>query len=150
MAIGTDSAIEFFGTEDTITSTGASTTNNSFTAAGTWTNDDDAPQAAAVFLGAWATAPTANTVVNLYVRVDNIDSTNDQDTPDANFQHTFVGSFPLNDVGGSTTQRSAIQISLPNTYTSQVYHFYIENKSGQTLNVNWTLKITPKTIGPHA
>lgn len=150
MAIGTDSAIEFFGTPDVITSTGASTVAGAFTAAGTWTNDDDAPMAAAVFLGAWTTAPAAGRSINLYARLDDIDGTNDQEIPTANYLHTFLGSFPVKDIGSSTTQRTAIQISLPNTQSSQVYHFYIENGTNQTLNVNWTLEITPKTIGPHA
>lgn len=148
MAIGTDAAIHFFGAQDTVTSTGASTADAAFTSAGTWTNVDDAPMAAAVAMFDWSVAPDANSVVNLYARMDNIDGANDQDAPDANYQHTYLGSFPVNDV--ITNQYIAIDIALPNTATSQVYNFYIENKTGQTIQVNWSLKITPKTIGPHA
>ena len=78
----------------------------------------------------------------------NIDSTNDQITPDANFGHVYLGSFPLDDT--ISTQYIPLDIRLPNTYTSQVYEFYIENNGGQTMSAGWTLKITPKTIGPHA
>lgn len=149
MAIGTNSAIHFFGTQDTVTSTGASTADGVFTSAGTWTNDDDAPMAAVTGVFTFATAPDANSVINLYARMDNIDgSTGDQDAPDANYQHTFLGSFPLNDV--TSAQNIAIQAALPNNYTSQVYNFYIENKGGQTISVNWSLLVTPMTIGPHA
>ena len=78
----------------------------------------------------------------------NIDSTNDQDVPDANYQNVYVGSFPINDV--ITNQYIPIDISLPNTVSQQVYEFYIENQTGQTIQASWTLKVTPKTLGPHA
>lgn len=155
MAISTDSAIEFFGTQDTVTAGGGTSavTDGSFSASGDvvsggWTNDDDAPMASVVLTCAYATAPTASTSVNLYARLMNIDSTNDQITPDANFGHVYLGSFPLNDT--TSTQYIPLDVRLPNTYTSQVYEFYIENNAGQTMSAGWTLKITPKTIGPHA
>jgi len=77
-----------------------------------------------------------------------VQSTNDQDVPDANFGHVFVGSFPLNDV--TTGQYISIDIALPNTVTSQQYEFYVENQSGQSLPAGWDIYVTPKTIGPHA
>ncbi|MCB1116825.1 MAG: hypothetical protein KDK71_10190 [Chlamydiia bacterium] len=149
MAITTNSAIEFFGTQDTITGSGGTVVNGAFGAAATtWTNDDDAPMASVILSASFTTAPTANTSVNLYLRPLNIQSTNDGDVPDANFGHVYVGSFPLNDV--TTQQYIAIDIRLPNTKTSQEYDFYIENNGGQTIDYDWTLYITPKTIGPHA
>ena len=151
MAISTDSAIEVFGTPDTVTGTTSTVADGAFSVVGDisqWTNDDDAPQAVMVAMFDWATAPDTNTSVNLYARLIDIDGTNDQDTPDANFLHTFLGSFPINDV--TTNQYISIPITLPNTKTSQVYEFYIENNTGQTIQANWTLKITPKTIAPHA
>lgn len=156
MAIGTDDAIEKYGTQDTVTVAGGTSTvaNDAFSASGDvvsggWTNDDDAVMASMVAFFDWnTTAPTANSAVNLYARLLDIDSTNDQDTPDANYQHVYLGSFPVNDV--LTNQYIPIEISLPNTKTSQVYEFYIENKTGQSIVAGWTLKITPKAIGPHA
>lgn len=155
MAISTNSAIEFFGTQDTVTAGGGTSavTDGSFSAAGDvvsggWTNDDDAPMASFVLKAAYATAPTANTSVSLYARLMNIDSTNDALTPDANNQHVYLGSFPLDDT--TSTQYIALDARLPNTYSSQVYEFYIQNNAGQTLSAAWTLKVTPKTIGPHA
>jgi len=149
MAIGTGSLIEFFGTQDTITGSGATVADAAFGAAATtWTNDDDAPRASVVLAGTYSVAPTANTVVNLYLRPLDIQSTNDQDVPDANYTHVYAGSFPINDV--TSAQYIAIDISLPNNYTSQQYNFYIENKAGQTLGSGWTLYVTPKTYGPHA
>ena len=151
MAISTDSAIDFFGTQDTLGTTSADVTDTSFSIAGdlsTWTNDDDAPQAAVTLNVNYSVAPDANSVINLYLRPLNIQSTNDQEIPDANYQHSYVGSFPVNDV--TTSQFASIIISLPNTVTSQQYEFYLENKTGQTMPAGWDVFVTPKTIGPHA
>ena len=156
MAIAADSAIDFFGTQDSVMGGGtiAAVANDAFSIIGAtgileWINDDDAPVAAAVLEANFTVAPTANTSINLYAALANINSTNDADVPDANFQHMYLGSFPLNDV--TTAQYIPIIISLPNTYTSQAYNFHIENKSGQALPASsWSLNITPKTIGPHA
>jgi len=101
MTISTDAAIEFFGTQTTVTGTTATVADGAYSVTGSivsFTNTDDAPQASVVAMLDWSVAPTANTSVNLYVRLIDIDSTNDQDVPDANFQHVYVGSFPINDV----------------------------------------------------
>lgn len=151
MAISTDAVVEFFGTQDTLGTSSAAVADAAFSIAGdlsTWTNDDDAPQASVTLLANYSVAPDANSSINLYLRPLDIQSTNDQDVPDANFQHTYVGSFPLNDV--TTAQYIAIEISLPNTQTSQDYEFYVENQSGQSLPAGWDIYVTPKTLGPHA
>jgi len=155
MAISTGSAIDFFGTQDTVTAGGGTSavTNNSFSAAGDvvsggWTNDDDAIMAAAVLTCAYSVAPTANTSIALYARLMNIDGTADAITPDSTLRRVFLGSFPVK--SQTASQSIPIEISLPNQYTSQVYEFYIENSTGQTISAGWTLKITPKAIGPHA
>lgn len=151
MAIGTDSAVEFFGTQDTLGTSSAAVADDAFSIAGdlsTWTNDDDAPMAAVILLANFSVAPAANSSINLYLRLLDFQSTNDGDVPDANNQHVYAGSFPLNDV--TTAQYIPIQISLPNVKTSQQYEFYVENKSGQSLPLGWDIFVTPKTIGPHA
>jgi len=151
MAIGTGSLVEFFGTQDTLGTSSAAVANDAFSIAGdlsTWTNDDDAPRASVTILANFSVAPTASSVLNLYLRPLDLQSTNDQDVPDANFTHIYAGSFPLNDV--TTAQYIAIDISLPNAYTSQQYEFYVENKSGQSLPAGWDIYVTPKTYGPHA
>lgn len=78
----------------------------------------------------------------------NIQSTNDQNEPEADFLHKFLGSFPVENV--TSAQYVAIDVRLPNTKTSQEYDFYIENQTGQTISAGWDLYVTPKTIGPHA
>lgn len=149
MAISTNALIEFFGTQDTISGSGATVASGAFGAAATtWTNDDDAPMASIVLDCSFSTVPTANSVVNLYLRLLDVEGTNDQDVPDANFKHIYAGSFPLNDV--STQQWSPITISLPNNKSSQQYNFYIGNQGGQTMDTDWDLHITPKTYGPSA
>jgi hypothetical protein len=154
MAIGTDAAIDFFGTQDTLGTSSASVADDAFSIASdlsTWDNDDDAKEASVTGLFNWTTtAPDANSVNNLYLRLLNVQSTNDNQVPDANFQHRYVGSFPLNDVTGA--QYVTIDISLPNAYTATDYEFYIENKSGSTeaLPAGWDIFVTPKAVGPHA
>jgi len=151
MAIGTDSAIHFFGTQDTLGTTSAAVANDAFSIAGdlsTWPNDDDAPMASVTLSANFSVAPTANTGINLYLRLLDVQSTNDATVPDANFQHFYVGSFPLND--STVAQFITIDIALPNGQTSQNYEFYVENKSGQSLPAGWDIFVTPKTIGPHA
>ena len=151
MAISTDSAVEFFGTQDTLGTSSATVADAAFSIASdlsTWTNDDDAPRASVTALIDYAVAPDVNSVVNLYLRLLNTQSTNDSEIPDANFTHTYVGSFTVNDV--TTNQYVTIDISLPNGKSPQEYEFYIENQTGQTIQAGWDLYVTPKTIGPHA
>ena len=80
----------------------------------------------------------------------NVASTNDEEAPDVtNFLHRYMGSFPHNNPSVAV-QYSTIIVALPNTYTSQVYNFYIVNNTGQTIADTWDLTITPITYGPHA
>lgn len=151
MTIGTGSLIDFFGTQDTLGTSSSSVADGAFSIAAdlsTWTNDDDATFASVVLLANYTVAPTANSVINLYLRLLNIQGTNDQDIPDVNFRHVYVGSFPLNDV--TTAQYIPLIIDLPNNFESQEYEFYIENDAGQTLPAGWDIFVTPKAIGPHA
>lgn len=151
MTIGTNAAIEFFGTQDTIDLTTASVASGAFSIAADqtpWTNDDDAISASLVFGSTFSVAPAATSEVSVFVRIMDIDGTNDPETPSAAFPFTFLGSCPVDNV--TSGQFISIDISLPNTKTSQIYNFYIQNNSDQTLSAGWTLKITPKAIGPHA
>ena len=151
MAISTGAAIEFFGTQDTLGTSSAAVADAAFSIASdlsTWTNDDDAVSASVTLSCTFSVAPTANTSLNLYLRLLDVQSTNDNTVPDANFQHVYVGSFPLND--STSAQYITIDIGLPNAYTSQQYEFYIENGSGQSLPAGWDIFVTPKAIGPHA
>jgi hypothetical protein len=151
MAISTDASIDFFGTQDIVTSSSSSVADAAFSVTAdivTWTNDDGAPQASITLEATYSVAPDANSSADLYGRLMNVRGTNDQDIPDANFQHVYLGSFPLNDV--TSLQPITIDIPLPNFKASPEYEFYIQNNAGQTLSAGWDLYITPKTSGPHA
>ena len=153
MAISTGAAVEFFGTQTEVSgtatngiATGDFSAVNATTGTIAWTNIDDAIQASATIVFDFTTAPTANTSINLYARLLNTSGSDDNPVPVATFQQVYVGSFPMpND---NAPHAVTIDIGLPNGYTSQVYEFYIENQTGQTLPSGWTMWITPKAIGP--
>ena len=151
MAIGTNDSVAKFGTQDTVTSSSSSVADASFSVSGdvtTWTNDDDAERASIVLECTFSVAPDEASIVNLYARMMNIQSTNDQDTPDANYQHMYLGFFPLNDV--TSAQYIPIDVDLPLPKSSTEIEYYIENLGGQTISAGWDLYVTPKTSGPHA
>ncbi|MEZ0147942.1 MAG: hypothetical protein AB9Q22_10275 [Candidatus Reddybacter sp.] len=151
MTIGTNTVVDFFGTPDDLASSSAAVADAAFSIASDvaqWTNDDDAEMASIVLSGTWAVAPDAGGSVALYARLMNIDGTGDQDIPSANYRHKSLGRFPVKDV--TSAQLTAIDIDLPNNYSSQVYEFYIQNNAGQTISAGWKLVVTPKAPGAHA
>lgn len=154
MAISTNAAIDFFGTQDTLDNTTSAVTDGSFSDGtndlSAWTNDDDAQMAHVVFEGTFSVAPDANSTVGLFARKMDIGNagTEDEEVPDANNLGGFITSFGLNDVTSAQTVGRLIR--LPNSKTSQVYNFYIQNNAGQTLSAGWSLHITPIAAGPHA
>lgn len=156
MAISTDALIDFFGTQDSIDDGSTSAiSNDAFSVAAdvtTWTNDDDAPYGIFVLMCQWGTAPTDGSVINIYARKMNIQSTNDSPEPSTNNYDQYIGSFVVDgDVATSTNAYHVTDwLALPNHKTSQEYDFYLENKTGQSISANWDMWITPCTKGPHA
>jgi len=151
MAIGTGTLIEFFGTQDDLASSSAAVANNAFSVTGDtadWTNDDDAPMASVTLVMDPASAPAGNVFVNLYAQYLNVVTTADGENPAATFPHKFMGAFPVSVT--ATVQNITIDIRLENWLTSSIYHFWIENKTGVSIDAGWALHITPKTIGPSA
>ena len=151
MAIGTDAQIGFWGTQDTLSNSTSAVTSTSYSVSGdqtTWTNDDDAENARVVLALTYGSSPTAGGVVSLYMRRLNIDSTNDEPTPDSDNQGSFVGSVRVDAV--TSAQYLAVDIALKGFITSQTYEMYIHNGASQTLSSGWTVKITPTAPGPHA
>jgi len=152
MAIGTDTAIHFFGTADTLGTTPATVVNGAVSLASDlseWTNDDDAPMAAVILEFETDTTGTAGTTIDLYIQQMNVISTNDEEAPDVtNFLHTFAGSFYHNNPSVAV-QYAVVHVALPNVKTSSVYNFYIVNNTGQTIADTWDLTVVPYTIGPH-
>lgn len=151
MAIGTNDAVQKFGTQDSLDNTSSAVLDGAFSVAAdllSWTNDDNAKAASVVLQAPFVAAPATDGYINLFLRPLNIQSTNDSDVPTAIYSHVFVGSFPTRN--SATTQYIPIDISLLNTKDSQEYELYIENQAGQTLPAGWVIYITPHTIGPHA
>ena len=158
MAIGTDAAVNFFGTQDTLGGTATAAISdaafsviNATTGLNSWTNDDDAPTAGFVLEFTTATTGDAGSVINLYAKLLNIGDggTEDTEDPDANFLNYYLGSFPHNNPS-TGAQTAMLTVALPNMLTSQQYEFFIENTTGQTISAGWDLHVTPITIGPHA
>ena len=156
MAIGTDSLIDFFGTQVSVDDGTTSTiSNNAFSAVGditTFTNADDAPSCVMVLQVQFGTAPADGSVINIYAQKLNVEGTNDSPVPDGNNLDQYIGSFVVDGTVGSSTDMFLVTnwMTLPNHKTSQEYDFYIENKTGQTISANWNWFITPSTKGPHA
>jgi len=154
MAIGTDSTIEFFGTETEVSNTATMTTiaADAFSTASeidTWDNSDDAPFANFKLDLSFGTAPTAGEVINLYAQLIDIESTTDTPVSDANFLEYHLGLFVVDAV---TTQQLLVMtnVRLPNYEASQTYQFHLENKTSQTVEADYSLWVIPKTFGPHA
>jgi len=158
MAISTNAAIDFFGTQDTVTVAGGTSavSNDAFSASGDvvsggWTNDDDAPDGTAVLTFQYPSGTISTDGVNLVVRRMNIDGTADEAQPDSGYAGLSLGTFPIDaNLAATTNTTTVLDIPLLNAYSSQVYEFYLENKLNVTMTAGWTLKITPKTLGPHA
>jgi len=152
MAIGTDARIRFYGTRDSLDDgTTSAVTSGSYSVAAdisAWTNDDDAERAVIDVALTYGTAPTAGDSVKFYMRKLNINSTNDEPTPDDDNQGSYVGAVTID--SGTSAQYFAIEVDLVSQYTSQQYEFYLKNGADQTLSANWTADITPIAPGPHA
>jgi len=157
MTIGTDSVIVFFGTQDQVDDGTTSTiADNAFSVAAdvtTWTNDDDAPLGQAVLECQFdTTMPTVGSI-GLYAHCLNVVSTNDPEVPSDNFPAVFVGSFLIPfGVSADTNFFTIIPMfQMPGFLSSQTIDWYIKNnRTAQTIGVDWNLWITPLTHGPHA
>lgn len=156
MAIDTNTTIHAFGTEDEVTVASPGAVNSgAFSVTGDvsdWTNDDDAVFAMfklKVTAAGWASAPSAGEVINLYARLLNIESTEDNPTPDANFKVTFMGAFVV-DAADADQVLILGPVGLPNYKTSAEYEFYIENDTSVNIGAaEWQLWVSPMGIKPH-
>lgn len=136
------------GTPKTLEANGGAISNNAIAQA------DDAsysvasdgayfPHAKFVIAATFGTAPTEGTVLALYARPINIDSTNDSEAPETTRPTQYVGSFVVNNV------TTAQYIDLTAFDVPWEADYYIHNNgTGQTLSSGWTLKVTPFTYEP--
>ncbi len=158
MAIGTDSGIWFFGTQDEVSSLSpgpSSVANNAFSIPDdveNYTNDDDTPFGAAVLKCQFATMPTSG-AIGLYARLLNIQGINDENIVDSNFSPHRIGKFNI-DFGAGNGNDFFMGLKLfnmPQLGEGQDIEWYIKNEgTSQTISGEWQLWITPKSLGPHA
>lgn len=148
-----------FGSPTTVISLAATLANNAYTYSGlancTMNTLDNSstlyPYAVAVLdtPDTFSAAPTADSLINLWMTPQDIDSTSDQIPPPdstAIKQAILVGAFVLK--AYDVQQRVQIVISLEGIKSA---NFIIENKSGVTLSYTSnpiTVKVTPFTYGP--
>lgn len=150
MTIGTGDAIVKYGTQKTLEAGGASAANNTmvqaddanYVIASDGANAPDAEFALAV---AFSVAPTQNTTIDLYVSEQNIDGTNDAQAPTTTYRQKYVGSFTVN----SVTSTQYLRLLAYDVPPDGAYYLH-NNGTGQTMSSGWTLKVTPRTIGPSA
>lgn len=143
-----------YGTTKTLTTTGGATSNNQMSAAAgtTYSQTDtlDYPDAVFVLVTAgFGAAPTAGTTIDLYVRPLDIDGTTDAPAPatgastDA-YKAQYIGSFVLKASSASGDAYRCVGYDIPRAGEAYLFN----NGTGQSLTVNWTLKMTPRTVGP--
>ncbi len=150
MTIGTSDAIVKYGTPKTLEASGASVANNTIAQA------DDAnysiaadgayaPDAEFVLAVTFGVAPTQNTLIDLYAQALDIDGTSDAQAPTTTYRQTYIGSFVVN----NTTSQQFLKLLAYDVPPSAAYYLH-NNGTGQTMSAGWTLKVTPRTIGPAA
>jgi hypothetical protein len=140
-----------YATQVVLEDSGAVTASDVFTKADDVSlsnaNHSDYPLGDFVLAAAFAGTPGAYGNVNLYRRDLNIDSTNDAPAPSANYKGTFVGSFIIESAATASNKQ---YYPLKDVPLSKECEFYIENKTDQSMNAGWDLKVTPKTYKPAA
>ena len=137
-----------WGTTKTLEANGASAGNNTIAQANDATYGlvaDGAyyPDAQFVLSVTFGTGPTEGTAIGLYARPINIDGTGDAETPEAALPVWFVGSFVVNNVT-SLQYCYLLAQDLP----PEAEYYIHNNNTGQTISAGWTLKVTPRTVGP--
>ena len=148
-------AVYKYGTTVTLASgNGAAITNNQLsTAVGTTysqTNTLDYPDAVFTLTTAgFGAAPTAGSTLDLYVRPLSVDGATNTPAPatgastDA-YKGQYIGSFVLKASASSGDTYRTVGYDIPRSGEAYIFN----NATGQSLTVNWTLKMTPRTIGP--
>ena len=91
-----------------------------------------------------ASVAAASTVISLYRRDINIDSTSDEDVPGASNTQHYVGTFQVPAATAASTTHYVQITDVP--LAGGDAEFYIQNNLAVNIPAGWTLKITPKTI----
>jgi len=142
-----NNAVVRFGTTQTLVASGAALANNTMSAASAAydlrTAGGGFPDGDLVATLTFAVAPTLNSTVDVFARELDIDGTLDAQVPTTTFRQRYVGSFVVNNV--ATAQTLLLRANdLP---THAEYHLH-NNATGQQISAGWTLRLTPRTLGP--
>lgn len=152
-------AVFKYGTTKTLANAdGASTSNNqmSTAAATTYTQTDTLDYPDAVFVlvtKGFGAAPTSGSTIDLYIRPLDIDGTTDAPAPatgvDNAYKGQYIGSFVLKNSATSGDAYRCVGYDIPRAGEAYLFN----NNTGQTLTGGtspngWTLKMTPRTVGP--
>ena len=143
-------AVVKLGTPKTLEANGASIANTAIGQAddatyGIVADGASYPDADFVLAVAFGTAPTISTTIDLYAQELDIDGTSDAIAPTTTYKQRYIGSFVV-------AAQTAMQYLKVRGYdVPLVASYYLHNNAtGQTMSAGWTLKVTPRTIGPAA
>lgn len=142
----------FVGTPKTLEANGAAIANNDVGQANdftysTATDGGGYPDAEFVLGFTFSVAPIENSVLALYARPINIDGTADSEAPESGATaykgSHYIGNFYVNNV---TTLQTALCVGYRVPREAEYYIF--NSATGQSVSAGWTLKVTPRTLGP--
>ena len=143
-------AVVKLGTPKTLEANGASIANTAIGQAddatyGIVADGASYPDADFVLAVAFVTAPTGNTTIDLYAQELDIDGTNDAIPPTTTYKQRYIGSF----IVAAQTATQYLKVRAYDVPLVASYYLH-NNATGQTMSAGWTLKVTPRTIGPAA
>ena len=143
-------AVVKLGTPKTLEANGASIANTAIGQAddatyGIVADGASYPDAEFVLAVAFGTNPTVNTTIDLYAQELDIDGTNDTIAPTTTYKQRYIGSF----VVAAQTATQYLKVRAYDVPLVASYYLH-NNATGQTMSAGWTLKVTPRTIGPAA
>jgi len=146
---------QYFGSPTTVISTATDIAAAAFSGspASTFNNaSNDTHAVAMAEFPDWAAAPVANTVVDLYGLLKDVDSTDDDtDAPSGSAAGgaRYFGSWVI--AAADALQRRTIVISLEGISSAMNVDFYIRNGTAQNMNndggTSCVVKITPFSYG---
>lgn len=151
MTIGSNNAVEFFGTATALGNSSSAVATTAFSVAADvnqWANSLDALYASIVLSCTFSVAPTEGATIDLLARLIDVVGTGDMQVPASTWPKEYMGTFLL--APNTSIQYIPIEIALPNVKTAQIYEFYVRNNSTQSLPAGWDLQITAKAVGPKA
>ena len=154
MAIGTNTATWYYGTEDAADDGATQTVADGAYSndPATWTNDDDAPYASFTLKFQYPSGTIDTGGIHLFARLLNNSTTVDEPVPSANWLGHRLGTFDTGTGMAATTDYAVVlgPVELPNKKTSQEYEFYFKNDCNVTISASWVLTVTPMAYGPNA